>query len=159
MSALHIYLTLLLPTLTVMAEPVIVQRVVATADIIISPSHTVSVYMSTPSKKVIEQKSIGSLVTLSVKNLNGSQQAYLALPIINNLPPYNCTYSMGKSNSSNEIHYCLDGYTNVNVVHINNRMYHPVPTDTALNIRTVYSRKPIPNDTYLLPIEIISYIN
>ncbi|WOQ88825.1 hypothetical protein [Vibrio cholerae] len=157
MSPLHIYIIFLLPTFTVMADPVIVQRVVATADIIINPNHTVSVYMSTTRKKFIEQKDISSIVTLSVNSLNGIQQSYLVFPIKHEKHPHNCTYSMGKLHSSNKIYHCLNGHTNSDVVYIDERIYHSVPTKTDIYIRTLYSKNPIANDTYVLPIEIISY--
>ncbi|HGF7185795.1 TPA: hypothetical protein AB5E10_003208, partial [Vibrio cholerae] len=144
MKSLYIYLALLFPTFTVMAEPVIVQRVEVTADIIINPSHTVSVYMSNTSNKLIEQKNIGSIVTLSVDSLNVSQQSYLVFPIGNEIYPRNCTHSMGKLNSSNRIHYCLDGDTDRDVIYTNNRIYHSVPTNKDFYISALYSKKNIP---------------
>lgn len=153
MKPLYIYLALLFPTFTVMAKPVIVQRVEATADIIINPSHTVSVYMSNTSNKLIEQKNIRSIVTLSVDSLNVSQQSYLVFSIGNENYPRNCTHSMGKLNSSNKIHYCLDGDTDRDVIYTNNRIYHSVPTNTDLYISTLHSKKTYPTIPMCFPLK------
>lgn len=159
MRKLHIYLTLLLLTLTANAEPVIHQRVVATADIIISHNPTISIYTSNHNKILLESRQKDPLVTLKIHSLNGSQQSYLALSTTSQYKQSHCAYSIGKLNKSNKIHYCLSGYLNREITSSHNSRYHPVPTEKALNINPELANNPIPNDVYSITIDAISYFN
>ncbi|WP_139329131.1 hypothetical protein [Aeromonas hydrophila] len=159
MRMLHIYLTPLLLTLTANAEPVIHQRLVATADVVIVNNPTIRIYTSTHNKTLLGRRQKDPLVTLKIHALNGSQQSYLALSTTSQYKQPQCIYSIGKLNRSNKIHYCLSGYLNREITHIHNSRYHPAPTEKALKIHLKLANKTIPNDIYSITIDAISYFN
>ena len=159
MRMLHIYLTPLLLTLTAKAEPVIHQRLVATADVVIVNNTTIRIHTSNHNKTLLEKRQKDPLVTLKIHALHGSQQSYLALSTTSQYKLSHCAYSIGKLNKSNKIHYCLRGYLNRETTHTHNSRYHPAPTEKALNIHPEFANKPIPNDIYSITIDAISYFN
>ncbi|HHQ4758169.1 TPA: hypothetical protein ACSP2Z_003020 [Aeromonas hydrophila] len=159
MRMLNIYLTLLLLTLTVNAEPVIHQRLAAVADIVIGNNPAISIYTSTHNKTLLGRRQKDPLVTLKIHALNGSQQSYLALSTTSQHKQSQCAYSIGKLNRSNKINYCLSGYLNREITHIHNSRYHPALTEKALKIHLELANKPIPNDIYSITIDAISYFN
>ncbi len=148
---------LVLPTLPVVAEPVILQRITLTADVIIHQPPKVSLNIMAPTQSIISHTSQSSKTTRVDYSIHGGQQATVALSAANPEHQPHCGYAKGKYQVSNKLLYCLDGYIYQKKWQDRGKIYHVVPTERTLHLRPINSDKVLTPDYYVLTMDITSY--
>lgn len=141
----------------VMAEPVIIQRVIVTADIVVHENPTTKINLSTPIKTTINQTSLQSGSPLVTYQVYGGQDVLVSIPSDMEKSPSHCAHMQGMTAPSNKFKYCLDRNLNQKESIIYGKKYFTVPTNKPMNIIRKDTGNHIPIDNYLLTIDVISY--